>query len=149
MARIGRDCNENVRHELREKSFASRVPGAYKQRVMITGIEIVTFKVADLDRACDFYEKKLGLKVAYRDDAAKWAEIDGGALHLGLQQAEDAGGGRNPFLSFSAEDLDATVATLRERGVELVGDIVTSDVGRTITVKDPDGNQFELFEPGD
>jgi len=116
---------------------------------MITGIEIVTFKVADLGRACDFYENKLGLKVAYRDDAAKWAEIDGGALHLGLQQADEAGGARNPFLSFSAEDLDATVATLRERGVELVGDIVSSDVGRTITVKDPDGNQFELFEPGD
>ncbi|MBI3743541.1 MAG: pyridoxal 5'-phosphate synthase lyase subunit PdxS, partial [Chloroflexi bacterium] len=30
----------------------------------ITGIEIIVFKVADLNRACEFYEKSLGLKAA-------------------------------------------------------------------------------------
>jgi predicted enzyme related to lactoylglutathione lyase len=41
------------------------------------------------------------------------------------------------------------VATFKERGVEFVGEIVTESYGRVITVKDPDGNQFELFEPSE
>ncbi len=116
---------------------------------MITGIENVVFKVADLNRACAFYEKSLGLKVAYRDDAAQWAEIDLGAIHLGLQQAEPHGGARNPYVSLAVEDLDGTITTLKQRGVEFVGAVVTDSVGRTITVKDPDNNQFELFEAGE
>lgn len=116
---------------------------------MITGIENVVFKVSDLGRAVDFYEKSLGLPVAYRDDAAQWAEIDLGAIHLGLQQTEPFGGGRNPYVSLAVEDLSGTVAVLKERGVEFVGEIVTESFGCLITVKDPDGNQFELFEAGE
>ncbi len=116
---------------------------------MITGIEIIVFKVSDLKQACEFYEKSLGLKVAYRDDAAQWAEIDLGAIHLGLHQAEPHGGARNPYVSLAVDDLDATVAELKGRGVDLVGEVVTESFGRMITVKDPDGNQFELFEPGE
>ncbi|MCS7049610.1 MAG: VOC family protein, partial [Verrucomicrobiae bacterium] len=80
---------------------------------MITGIENVTFKVSDLGRACDFYEQQLGLKVVYRDDAARWAEVDAGALHIGLQQSEPAGGGHNPVVSLRVENLDETIAGLR------------------------------------
>src|SRR3990172_8689666 len=110
---------------------------------MITGIETIVFKVSDLKQACEFYEKQLGLKVAYRDDAAQWAEVDLGAIHLGLHQAEPHGGARNPYVSLAVDDLDATVAELKGRGVEFVGDVVTESVGRMITVKDPDNNQFE------
>ncbi len=116
---------------------------------MITGIEIIVFKVSDLKRACDYYENKLGLKVAYRDDAAGWAEVDLGAIHLGLHQAPPNGGGRNPYLSLATEDLDGTVAALRQRGVGFVGEITTEEFGRFITVQDPDGNAFELFESAD
>jgi catechol 2,3-dioxygenase-like lactoylglutathione lyase family enzyme len=116
---------------------------------MITGIENVVFKVSDLGRACDFYTNSLGLKLAYKDEPAQWAEVDLGAIHLGLHQAAPFGGARNPFVSLATEDLATTVATLRARGVEFVGDIVEEEFGRTITVKDPDGNQFELFEPAD
>lgn len=116
---------------------------------MITGIENVTFKVSDLGRACEFYEQQLGLKVVYRDETAHWAEVDAGALHIGLQQAEQAGGGCNPVVSLRVENLDETVAGLRARGVEFVGDIVMSEAGRSITVRDPDGNQFDLFEPAE
>ena len=39
---------------------------------MIKGIANVVFKVSDVNRSCDFFEKKLGLKIAYRE--ANWAE---------------------------------------------------------------------------
>ena len=38
---------------------------------------------------------------------------------------------------------------LKERGVNFDGDIRTEGYGRLITVTDPDGNQFDLFEPSD
>ena len=40
------------------------------------------------------------------------AEVDLDAVHLGLMQAEPAGGARNPFLSLLVDDITATVATL-------------------------------------
>ena len=116
---------------------------------MINGIDAVVFKVSDLNRACDFYQNQLGLALAYKDEDSQWAEIDLGAIHLGLHQAEPFGGGRNPFVSLSVDDLDDTVAALKQRGVEFVGEIVVQPFGRQITVRDPDGNQFELTEMGD
>lgn len=52
---------------------------------MIKGIATIVFKVSDINRSCDFFEKKLGLKIAYRE--ANWAEVDLNAVHLGLMQA--------------------------------------------------------------
>ena len=116
---------------------------------MIQGIANIVIKVADLNRSVEFYTKTLGLALAYRDDSANWAEIELNGVHLGLMQAEPAGGARNPFLSLLVDNLAATVATLKERGVNFDGDIRTEAYGRLITVTDPDGNQFDLFEPAD
>ena len=44
------------------------------------------------------------------------------------------------------DDINATVATLKERGVEFSGDVKDEPFGKLITVLDPDGNQFDLFE---
>jgi catechol 2,3-dioxygenase-like lactoylglutathione lyase family enzyme len=82
---------------------------------MIKGIATVMFKVSDINRSCDFFEKKLGLKIAYRE--ANWAEVDLNAVHLGLMQAEPAGGARNPFLSLLVDDIAATVATLNSAAI--------------------------------
>jgi predicted enzyme related to lactoylglutathione lyase len=77
------------------------------------------------------------------------AEIDLNGVHLGLHQAEPAGGARNPFVSLLVDDIEKTVATLKERGVNFTGDVTSESYGKVITVQDPDGNQFELFEPAD
>jgi len=116
---------------------------------MILGISTITFKVADLQRACDFYEKSLGLSLAYKDATAGWAEVDLNGVHLGLMVSETAGGARNPFVSLLVDDLAATAATLKERGVAFDGDVKTETFGKLLTVTDPDGNQFDLFEPSD
>ena len=116
---------------------------------MIQGIANIVIKVADLNRSCEFYTQALGLALAYRDAAANYAEIDLNGVHLGLMQAEPAGGARNPFLSLLVDDLAGTVNVLKERGVNFDGDIRTEAYGRLITVTDPDGNQFDLFEPAD
>ena len=116
---------------------------------MIQGIANIVIKVADLNRSVEFYTQTLGLGLAYRDVAANWAEIELNGVHLGLMQAEPAGGARNPFLSLLVDNLETTVSVLKERGVNFEGEIRTEAYGRLITVTDPDGNQFDLFEPSD
>ena len=116
---------------------------------MIKGIANIVIKVSDLNRSIEFYTKTLGLTVAYQEAGTGWAEIELHGVHLGLMQAEPAGGARNPVLSLLVDDLAATVAVLKERGVNFDGDIRTEAYGRFITVIDPDGNQFDLFEPSD
>ncbi|NQU11981.1 VOC family protein [bacterium] len=116
---------------------------------MINGIDALVFKVSDLNRACEFYQNALGLDLAYKDEESQWAEVNLGAVHLGLHQAEPFGGGRNPFISLAVDDLEATVAALKQRGVEFVGEVTSQPFGRQVTVRDPDGNQFELVEGSD
>jgi len=57
-----------------------------------------------------------------------------------------APGGWNRF-QLEIEDIEATVARLRERGARLRNDLVTGVGGKQILVEDPAGNPVELFEP--
>jgi len=44
------------------------------------------------------------------------------------------------------EDLDATVARLRDAGVVFRNDPISGPGGRQVLVEDPSGNPVELFE---
>lgn len=54
-------------------------------------------------------------------------------------------GGWNRFV-LQVEDLDATVALLRQRNVAFRNEILTGPGGRQILCEDPSGNPVELFE---
>jgi predicted enzyme related to lactoylglutathione lyase len=53
-------------------------------------------------------------------------------------------GGWNRF-QIEVDDLDATVARLREAGATFRGDIITGRGGRQALLQDPAGNLVELF----
>ena len=55
-------------------------------------------------------------------------------------------GGWNRF-QLEVDDLDATVARLRERGASFRNEIVEGVGGRQILAEDPAGNLVELFQP--
>jgi len=55
-------------------------------------------------------------------------------------------GGWNRF-QLEVEDIEATVARLREHGAQFRNDIITGVGGKQILVEDPAGNPIELFEP--
>ena len=57
-----------------------------------------------------------------------------------------APGGWNRF-TLEVSDLEATVRTLREAGVQFRNDIVTGVGGNQVLIEDPSGNPIELFEP--
>jgi predicted enzyme related to lactoylglutathione lyase len=55
-------------------------------------------------------------------------------------------GGWNRF-QLEVEDIEATVAHLREHGARFRNEIIAGVGGRQILVEDPAGNPVELFQP--
>jgi catechol 2,3-dioxygenase-like lactoylglutathione lyase family enzyme len=119
----------------------------------------VRYIVDDVDAAIDFYCRQLG----FHEDmhpAPTFAMLSHGDLRLVLSapsgqsgggQAMPDGtvpepGGWNRF-QFEVEDIEATVARLRDEGARFRNDIVTGMGGRQILVEDPAGNPVELFQP--
>ncbi|MFZ0091513.1 MAG: VOC family protein [Solirubrobacteraceae bacterium] len=119
----------------------------------------VRYIVDDVDTAIDFYCRELG----FHEDmhpAPAFAMLSRGDLRLVLSapggrpgggQAMADGtmpepGGWNRF-QLEVDNIEATVARLREHGAQFRNDIVTGVGGKQVLVEDPAGNPIELFEP--
>jgi catechol 2,3-dioxygenase-like lactoylglutathione lyase family enzyme len=119
----------------------------------------VRYIVDDVDAAIDFYCTQLGFHEVMHP-APSFAMLSRGDLRLVLSapgggpgggQAMPDGtlpqpGGWNRF-QLEVDDLEGTVARLREGGAQFRSDIVTGVGGKQILVEDPAGNPVELFEP--
>ena len=119
---------------------------------MITGIAHVCFTVRSLDATIDFYCSKLGLTEAFgfrRDDGTKF----GAYLHVGGRTflecfegdlADPADRQAYRHLCLEVDDINATVADLREKGVEVTDVKLGGDNSWQAWLTDPDGNRIEL-----
>jgi catechol 2,3-dioxygenase-like lactoylglutathione lyase family enzyme len=109
--------------------------------------------VSDIDRACEFYGDKLGLKLEIRRDdlpQSREAEFRAGEGTLVVYESVGAGQSRATVAGFRVPDIDVAVRELRGRGVafeeydmpDLKTDngIVTIGDLRAAWAKDPDGN---------
>jgi catechol 2,3-dioxygenase-like lactoylglutathione lyase family enzyme len=119
----------------------------------------VRYIVDDVDAAIAFYCGQLGFHEVMHP-ARSFAMLSLGDLRLvltapaggpgGGQAMPDgtlpAPGGWNRF-QLEVDDLDATVARLREHGARFRNEIVDGVGGRQILVEDPAGNPVELFQP--
>jgi catechol 2,3-dioxygenase-like lactoylglutathione lyase family enzyme len=119
----------------------------------------VRYIVDDVDAAIDFYCRELGF-AEIMHPAPSFAMLTRGDLRLVLTapgggpgggQAMPDGtlpqpGGWNRF-QLELEDLEATVARLREHGARFRTEIITGVGGKQALVEDPAGNPIELFEP--
>lgn len=119
----------------------------------------VRYIVDDVEAAIEFYSGELGFNEDMHP-APSFAMLSNGDLRLVLSapgggpgggQATPDGtlpqpGGWNRF-QLEIDDIEATVARLREHGVRFRGDIVTGVGGKQILVEDPAGNPIELFQP--
>lgn len=116
---------------------------------MIRGIKIVSIPVRNQDAALDFYTNKLGFKVATDQpfsDGQRWIElsIPGSDARLALFTPpghEDRVGGLQP-MTFWCDDVFATAALLKAKGVELAAEPRKEAWGTMAKFRDPDGNEF-------
>jgi catechol 2,3-dioxygenase-like lactoylglutathione lyase family enzyme len=116
------------------------------QSQLFEGIDTVFYQVCDMDRAIEFYEGLLGLKLLRRE-GRDWAELEAGDAVLSLSgelATKPHQGGATVVLR--APDLGAVEARLAEGGVQR-GPIEDMGGARMLQFFDPDGNEIVALEP--
>ena len=115
---------------------------------MIQGLRTVIYRVADLERAREWYTDVLGFRPYF--DEPFYVGFDVGGFELGLQPPEPEGttlGGNGIVAYWGVEDADEALGRLLEMGA--TGHAAVQDVGggiRVASVRDPDGNVFGIIE---
>jgi catechol 2,3-dioxygenase-like lactoylglutathione lyase family enzyme len=116
---------------------------------MLRGLKIVSIPVSDQDASLRFYTEKLDFKVATDQPMGpgqRWIEllIPGADTSLALFTPpghESRVGGFQP-MTFWCDDVFATAAALKAKGVELAAEPRKESWGTMAMFKDPDGNEF-------
>ena len=119
----------------------------------------VRYIVDDVDAAIGFYTGLLGFSVDMHPGPG-FAALSRGDLQLLVNRPGGGGGagqsmpdGQQPApggwnrIQLGVDDLEKTVAELRQAGGRFRNEIVTGNGGKQILVEDPAGNPIELFEP--
>jgi predicted enzyme related to lactoylglutathione lyase len=111
----------------------------------VNGIGGVFIRSRDPDALKAWYVEHLGLPT----EEGTIVLPNGGATILGVFSADTEyfGGPASFMLNFRVGDLDAILAQLREREVEVEDEIEDSEYGRFGWTRDPEGNRIELWEP--
>lgn len=112
---------------------------------MIEGIAATWLPVTDMDKAVAFYRDDLGLEVVDHD--GQWSEVTAGDQRIGLNSAESPSGDGGAVIAFGVDDIEATVASLKDKGVEFTGELSEHPWGRIAPFKDPDGNDLQVYAP--
>jgi catechol 2,3-dioxygenase-like lactoylglutathione lyase family enzyme len=113
--------------------------------------------VSDLDKATDFYERRLGLvRGEAEEQGVRYPCAQGTRIFIYLSP-DNAGRSTATLAGWFVDDLDATMADLAARGVAFESydqpGITTDDRGvfdagafRAAWLKDPDGNTLALTQ---
>jgi catechol 2,3-dioxygenase-like lactoylglutathione lyase family enzyme len=120
----------------------------------IKGLDHVVLRVADIDRAIDFYGRVLGCHVERRLAEIGLVQLRAGAAMIDLvPRTEDEDEGRNMdhfAVRIEAMDVPALTAHLRRQGID-PGEVRrrygAEGYGSSIYITDPDGNTVELKGP--
>ncbi|MFC4561736.1 VOC family protein [Nocardiopsis mangrovi] len=117
---------------------------------MITHISVAVMYVRDQQRSVDFYAGKLGFEKTVDAEmwpGARWVEVrpPGAQTSITLHSAAtfNRRPGEGAFLTFACDDVEATAAELRRRGVAVTNP-VEEPWGTYIKATDPDGHEVMI-----
>ena len=114
---------------------------------MIKEVAFVAIAVSDKERARKFYQETLELKPSLSQMDGAWVEYDLGATTLGVgchsawQPSRDG-----TTVAFEVDDMDATIAKLKERGVKFEMEKMETPVCWMAQFRDPDGNKLVVHK---
>jgi lactoylglutathione lyase len=121
-------------------------------------IGALTLFVDDPQRSKAFYQRVLDGEPIYEDGDAATFRLGGALVNL-LRRSEatelvepaavgEPGAGPTVLPTLDAVDVDAAVAALRSRGIEILNGPIDRPWGvRTACFADPDGHVWELAQP--
>ena len=133
-----------------------RTEASQARAIQVAALDHLVLRVADLDRAIQFYEQVLGCHVERRLDEPKLVQLRAGASMIDLVPAGSAppsAEARNLdhfAVRISTFDFPALAAHLRQHGIA-VGEVRrrygAEGYGSSLYITDPDGNVVELKGP--
>jgi predicted enzyme related to lactoylglutathione lyase len=116
--------------------------------VKIKAIGFVGIPVTDIQRAREFYEGVLGLKVSDEMMGGKWIEYTLGTDTLAIanvgEQWRPSDQGTSAALE--VEDFDKAVKHLKDRQVRFAAEPFETPCCRMAVVQDPDGNKLIIHK---
>lgn len=116
----------------------------------ITRVQLLSVPVTDQDRARDFYVNVLGLELVREmpmGPGQRWVQVRprGGETSITLVTwFESMPAGSLTGLVLETDDLDGDLERLRGLGIEPDEPIREQQWGRSVTLRDPDGNGIVL-----
>ncbi len=115
---------------------------------MILGLDFVMLHVPNIEQARTFYTEKLGFAVEDQQPGFVQFKKHGemGAI-FALQEDKEAASHSGVELWWIVDNADATYASLVSREVEIVSQPTDEPFGRAFVIKDPAGNEINLFQP--
>lgn len=111
---------------------------------MIKGIHAM-FYSEQAEALREFIRDKLALP--HTDIGHGWLIFDAPAGDIGVHPTEGSPASGTHDVSFFCDDIEATVAELRGRGVEFTDEISDRGYGHAIHFVMPGGVKVELYEP--
>ena len=108
---------------------------------MITGIHAVVFS-PEADKVRAFFADELSLPSV--DAGGGWRIFALPPAELAIHPAD--GGGRHE-LYLMCDDIDATLAELRAKGISVARDVSDERWGRLAAIRLPDGSELPIYEP--
>ncbi len=118
-----------------------------------TGIGGIFFKVADPEKTRQWYKDHLQLGTDDYGSNFEWRQADEGTAKGFTQwspfkQSSDYFAGQF-MINYRVTNLEALVEELRAKGVEIVDQIDSQEIGKFVHIIDGDGTRVELWEAFD
>ena len=114
---------------------------------MIKEVAFVAIAVSDKERARKFYQETLELKPTRTQMDGAWVEYDLGETTIGVGCHPDWKPSRDgTTVAFEVDDIDATIARLKERGVSFEMEKIETPVCWMAQSRDPDGNKLVVHK---
>ena len=115
----------------------------------VTGIGGFFFRAMDPAGLAAWYEANLG--ISSTETAWSWSQQAGPTVFAPFPTDTDYFGRleQQTMLNFRVDDLDAMLDQLRAAGATVDEEVAEASYGRFGHAVDPEGNRFELWQPGE
>lgn len=133
-------------------TFGGPLASCIVNAMPVDALQHINIRAADVDRACDFYVRILGLRAGDRppfQSTGYWLYLDGEpVIHLVQKTPDEPPSARSTgaidHIAFRGIDLDATRHALAREGIDFQEKVVPRDNSVQLFVLDPDGIRIEL-----
>lgn len=111
---------------------------------MINGLHALVYSPA-AEQVRAFFRDTLGF--ASVDAGHGWLIFGLPPSELGVHPTDQPGGAPKHELYLMCDDINATIAELRAKGVEFTGEVQNAGFGLVTAIKLPGGGELGLYEP--